>query len=116
MKMMKRVIFIVLLIYPSVLNAQTAGIGGIFSSLGYFLFGGLILGSIEASFFRYASDSIINIGKIILYNYLILIVSYVIFIFFAIINSELFSITTESVNLMEASIRRERIAAIKLLN
>jgi hypothetical protein len=112
---MKKIFLIILLLSPFVLKAQTAGLPAIFFSFGFLLFGGLILGLFEALIFRTLTKSLISVEKIILYNYLILVLSYLIFSFLTIINPEFFLPTIDSENSMKDWLVRERIATIKLL-
>jgi hypothetical protein len=113
---LKASLILLLLAFPMTLSAHGEQVTIIiFNSIAYFLFFGLILGLIENIIFKKFSDSDIEVGRIILYNYLSLIIAYIVFVLLIYLTADSTEIPYNSANLLEDLKKQNLIDALKLL-
>jgi hypothetical protein len=107
---------IMLLLLPTAIYAhgeQGVIIG--FSSLLYLLLGGLLLGLFELKLINLFSESNVSKRRLILFNYFILILSYIIFSILVYFGSKIYMVSIDSISSVEDFEYSEKISTIKLI-
>ncbi len=86
-----------------------------FSSILYLLLGGLLLGIIEYKLIKLYSETNVSRNRMILFNYFILILSYIIFSILVYFESKIYTVSIDSINSIESFKYSEKISTIKLI-